>query len=152
MLRLVRLQYKTKAFLLMTIVRIIFMISQMRFDAIEVKNSKAILVLSGLIVLFLIGGIINHALPFSGMTSDGRSPLWHGFNTLLALSGIFSVLSARRLGWSWLMTVFLTQTAVELRGVFLSVGHSFFVDQLIETGLNMMGLIILWLTRDRYRN
>jgi hypothetical protein len=128
------------------------MIPKMKPNEIEIKNPKGTVLISGLIVFFFIGGIVNHALPFAGMTSDGRSPIWHGFNTLLALSGIFSVLSGRQLAWCWLVTLFLAQTSVELRGVFLSVGQSFFANQVIETGLNLTGLIFLWLSRGRYRN
>jgi hypothetical protein len=123
----------------------------MTISAVEINNAKVKILLSSLVILFFIGGVSNHALPFSGMTSDGRSPLWHGFNTLLSLSGIFSVLSARRLGWCWLITLFLTQAAVELRGAILSIGQPFFVDQLVETALNFLGLAFIWLTRNRYR-
>ncbi len=108
------------------------------------------IVCSILIVIFFLGGIVNHALPFAGMVKDGRSELWHGFNTFLALTAIFSVIFANRLGFSWLLTLFLSQAVVEARGAFLVYGGPAFTEQLFETFLNVFGLVLLFISRRRY--
>jgi hypothetical protein len=105
---------------------------------------------SGIVIMFFLVGIVHHALPFAGVVHDTRSELWHGFNSALALSGIFSVFSARKAGWAWLITIFLSQIAIEARGTWMTVGAPEFGSQLIETLLNALCLLCIFVTKRRY--
>jgi hypothetical protein len=106
---------------------------------------------SVLVILFFLSGIINHSLPFAGIAKDSHSELWHAFNTLLSLTGIFAVISARRLGWEWLMTLFLYQIVLEARGALIAAHGPFFAEELFETCLNILGISCVWISRRRYK-
>jgi hypothetical protein len=120
-------------------------------EAPRLRNRGLALLCTLVPLVFFLGGILNHALPFAGLVGDNRTPLWHGYNTVLAMSGIFALLSKRKLGLHWLFTIFIAQWVVEARGTFMLRGMPAFGDQLFETIFVSMALAALWYSRGEYQ-
>jgi len=97
----------------------------------------------GFLLFYFIGGAMHHAFGFAGIHAH-KSEIWHGFYLLMCVAGIFSVLSRREIGFWWLLTGFLWQIPVEVKGTVLSYGSDMFSDQIIEVILNLVGVFCLW--------
>lgn len=104
-----------------------------------------------LVLLFFIGGAVNHSFAFGGFNDTNKTQLWHGFYLAVSISCIFSVLYAKDWSYWWLITLFLWQIPVETIGAIRSVTSSSpNVNQLIEPGLNAVALLCVFLSRGRF--
>jgi hypothetical protein len=106
-------------------------------------------VASTFIILFFVGGVVNHSFGFAGINTT-KPVLWHGYNILMCKLGILAVLSKHPIGFWWLLTIFITEIPVELKGTFESYGSSMFGDQVVEVILNLICITFVLLTRKAY--
>lgn len=117
----------------------------------QIAKSPVSAVATTLLMLFFIGGAVNHSFAFGGFSNTGKTQLWHGFYLAASISGIFATLYASEWAYWWLITIFLWQIPVETIGAIRSASSSASdLNQLIEPVLNLIGLICVILSRGRF--
>lgn len=112
---------------------------------------------TGVLIALSMMGMMYHTISFNGM-QHGTDPLngylWHGFYMCMNLLGLWIVLSATSLGYWWLLTAFLWQIPTEgfyaYQALSLHGNGLAWLSQIIEPGLNVLGLFCLIATRSRY--
>ena len=107
--------------------------------------------LTVILALYFISGVFNQSLAIGMPGKAHHSEIWHIFHLTLGLTCLFSVLFRARIGYWWLVTIFLWQIPVEIYGAYYALSHGLDeTGQMIEPLFNMFGLAFTYLTRLRY--